>query len=274
MPIEECSTHGNEKSEMLYLFYSRECAESVYNLPEEQLDRFDGLIETSAVFNNMEIEKKYVYMEEKEEEVEKGIKESTRELGYQLDLINVIEQCDTYYDTEKFVLDNNRYTLRFRKIAEDNIITCKFPVSSASNGVKGQLERKEIEKQAESDTLEDNADILCEMMQELPDSQYLVKTLEKKIQVQNTRKKYILERHTDDLDEFPEKYELVLDHVVYTNLKNSKTYQECQMELELKSSYQNRINMKRLTDKMEEVMDFLESIEDSKYKRALQFTEK
>lgn len=67
--------------------------------------------------------------------------------------------------------------------------------------------------------------------------------------------------------------EVVIDCVEYENITNGKIAKECQMEIELKSFCQNRINMKRLTDKIEKKLNCLTAVEESKYQRALKMTE-
>lgn len=273
MKLQEYSRLIKEPIEESYIYYSREMAEKIYMEEAEKLDEFDRLIEQCSLPHNMEIEKKYVFDAGSYSCVEDELRRCLTDLGYQIETEPEMEQVDIYYDTNNFKLKKQNYTLRFRKNGNGIYITCKSSVSSESNGMGGQLERREIEEQIQEDGIENNRELIGEILNDIPDSENIVRDLTQKIRVENSRKKMTLVRNNGFSDGLYERYEMVLDNVKYMNLKNKREHRECQMELELKSSYQNRINMKILTDKLEKEIGHLKPIEESKYQRALQFTE-
>lgn len=271
--IQDYSKLKVDSSDHNYVYYSRECAELVYGVKQDVLEKFDAFLETNKTCNNMEIEKKYILKENMIDVVSEKIKDIALELKYSIEDVGEKNQKDIYYDTCSFELDKIGYALRIRNINEEYFITCKSPVSSVSSGINGQLERREKEEKVEAGTVADNKDLIIKMLGKLPDAQYIYDRLEEKIEIQNQRHKYIINKNNDADNAFSEKYELVVDNVKYINLKNQKIYKEYQIELELKSSYQSRINMKYLTDALETAIHELEAIDESKYKRALKFTE-
>ena len=67
-------------------------------------------------------------------------------------------------------------------------------------------------------------------------------------------------------------FEMVFDRVKYKNSRNSKTAQDYQIEIELKSKYLHRVNLKILCDYLEKEVPDLSSSRHSKYKRGLELT--
>ena len=117
-----------------------------------------------------------------------------------------------------------------------------------------------------------NQEIISRFLSNLSNRMNLLKDMEKKVEIKNKRNKFMVYKNIDVDNEFLETYEIAFDDVKYMNLSNNKSYNECQLEIELKSSYQNRINMKHLTDGLEKNMMQLKPIAESKYKRALRYT--
>lgn len=64
------------------------------------------------------------------------------------------------------------------------------------------------------------------------------------------------------------KFEMAFDHVTYQDDSGHKAY-DYQIEIELKSDYIHRVNLKMLTDDLERKVSKLESSTESKYKRGL-----
>lgn len=270
--LQECSKLIKAPIKECHIYYSRKMAEKIYRIEANKLDDFDHLIEKSQLFNNMEIEKKYVFDLDNYAIIEEKITKCLKDLGYQIESGSAKNQEDTYYDTNNFKLKDQDYALRFRKKGNEMFVTCKSPVSSESNGIKGQLERKEIEERVQEDGIENNRKLIDKLLSGFPDATNIIEDLIPRIRVENLRKKITLSKGSGLSGGLTEKYEMALDKVKYINVKTNKDYEECQLELELKSSYQNRINMKILTDKLEKEITYLRSIEESKYQRALKFT--
>lgn len=64
------------------------------------------------------------------------------------------------------------------------------------------------------------------------------------------------------------KFEMAFDRVTYQNATGHEAY-DYQVEIELKSDYIHRVNLKMLTDDLERHIPKLESSTESKYKRGL-----
>lgn len=271
--LQECSALAGEYSSEKYIYYSKELAKDIYDIDEEKLEEFEELIKRCMLSNNMEIEKKYVFPKENYQEIMDSLKNYLLGRNYQIHDMSRKLQVDTYYDTPDNYLNNNDHTLRFREVGDDVYITCKHPVSSSlSHGLGGQLERKEEEERANGSDLDANQEIISRFLSNLSNRMNLLKDMEKKVEIKNKRNKFMVYKNIDVDNEFLETYEIAFDDVKYMNLSNNKSYNECQLEIELKSSYQNRINMKHLTDGLEKNMMQLKPIAESKYKRALRYT--
>lgn len=96
--------------------------------------------------------------------------------------------------------------------------------------------------------------------------------LNQNVNIINNRKKLTAVKNFDNEYVREEKYEIVFDNVKYVNTENGRHYSEMQMEIELKSAAETRINMKGLTDELEKKTKTIESISDSKYHRAVVYT--
>lgn len=183
------------------------------------------------------------------------------------------KQEDVYFDTDNSLLKKNDFSVRIRTRGNQKYITCKYNVVSESNGEGGQLERYEAERIVESDDLMVNKEHIDSSVPELLKTEgYDINDLLPRVKVINTRQKYIIYKNGNKYGRVDERYELVLDEVSYQNMKNMGTADEVQIEIELKSGYETRINMKELTDSIETI-DGLVSITQSKYTRALTLTE-
>lgn len=270
--LEQCSDLTKEHLEEHYVYYSREMAKKIYGRSEAELAEFEKKLEKNLIGSNMEIEKKFIFQEEQKEDVERAIRAISEEGIYAVEFGTEELQTDIYFDTQDMELWRNDYTLRIRKKGEKVYCTCKHPIQSRSNGIGGQLEREENEDVVRTENLEDNQKLVARFLKGIPNNSEIIGELQEKIKVSNHRTKAVIERKSDGNKALPEKYEVAIDCVEYENMINHKTAAECQLEIELKSSYQNRINMKKLTDKIEKRLDWLTAVEESKYQRALKLT--
>lgn len=272
--LKEYSALAGEHSSDTYLYYSRRMAEEVYKIDKDKIIKFEQLLEKSHPVNNMEIEKKYTFPKQHFDTVKRQVEEYLMNMGYSVEMEDGVMQEDCYYDTFDQKLRKLDYTLRFRKRKDKTYITCKCPgpTSSHSNGIYGQLERREIEKEVTSDDIRVNGEEIEKLLREIEGHANIIKDLTPNVKIENERTKILIKKVNDYCVEFSEFYEMVLDDVKYINLRNNNEYSECQLEIELKSSYQNRLNMKKLTDEMESQIKYLVPIEESKYQRALRQT--
>lgn len=250
------------------LYYNQEFCQ--YYLPSIS-EKVEKLLQDYDIRRSVEIEKKYIV----EEDIYNQVITMLERKRYSVQATSVKEQNDLYFDTDDYLLYDNNYTLRIRKRDMKYCLTFKSPSDSISNGEGGQLERNEIERDVDTLNLNDHKEIVdLHFGKFLSEHGVECDDLVPKIEIINNRRKITATKSFDNEDIIEEKYEIVFDDVKYDNKKNGKAYCEKQMEIELKSSPETRINMKGLTDELEREVKTIKSISDSKYHRAVAFTEK
>ena len=257
----------------------------------EIMKNIEGLFEQNSSNNMIEIEKKYAIYDGQpgrtmdSTEINLFLK-CLSDQGYSCEAEKTIIQVDQYFDTEDNKLNNNHCTLRIRVKDEAAEITCKRPViGSRSCGREGQMERYEYNRK-----LGKMGDCSTETLFSCTESVEFVKThlsdvsrfdeLQVSLIIENTRTQYTVTRKTEvgqETKNVLERYEVAFDTVKYNNLRTGKTYSEQQIELELKADPIYRLNMQILTEKIESDPNLaglrLKQMTDSKYERALRFTE-
>lgn len=255
---------GDEKTEQT-IYYNQEFCRHYLAAPE----KIEKLLEDYDVRRAVEIEKKYLL----KEDVYQKVIEVLKKRNYEVNEDQTKEQTDHYYDTYSKLLYHNDYTLRFRQKGEKYWITLKSPSVSVSNGEGGQLERNETEREVSSMNLNEQENILHTYFGDfLADQKVGLDDLKHCMDIVNNRRKITATKKFDNEYINEEKYEIVFDDVEYVNEENGNTYKEWQMEIELKSRAETRINMKSLTDALEREVEGISSISDSKYHRAVDFT--
>lgn len=255
---------GEERTEQT-IYYNQEFCTHYLAEPE----KVKKLLEDYDIRRAVEIEKKYLLKEDIYQKVIAVLKKR----NYEVDETQSKEQTDHYYDTDSKLLYHNDYTLRFRQKGEKYWITFKSPSDSVSNGEGGQLERNEIEREVNSLNLNEQEDIVNTYFgQFLSEQEVKVDDLKHRIDIVNKRRKITVTKKFNNEYICEEKYEIVFDDVEYVNKENGNKFKEKQMEIELKSRAEIRINMKSLTDALEREIGGLNSISDSKYHRAVDFT--
>lgn len=264
---------GEKKSES-NLYYNREITK--HYVGEERIKHIETILESYDVNKHIEIEKKYLFS--------KGIRE-----GYIEDLCafleskeynvekaeDAIEQVDVYYDTPDYGFFAENATVRIRKRKENYIVTCKLPSISDSNGEGGQLERGEHEEEITSPNIEEAKNFILTCCEDIfKEKKLTFEELRESVEITNKRYKIKVSKKSKVNSSQNEKYEIVLDTVIYKNLQNNRKKKECQMEIELKSAIATRINMLRLTGAIEqEFEEELTRISESKYQRAVKMTQ-
>jgi HD superfamily phosphohydrolase/uncharacterized protein YjbK len=221
------------------------------------------LIESYNIRNQREIETKYVVSASDDTlfgevlEFIKGINEidiSEREN---------ISQKDTYFDCADLRLTNAKRTLRMREKQDAYIVTFKEPIKGYNildNG--GQTVRSEKEVKTKNNDIKACWD---DVIRVIPDvSEIHPEELQTILTIRNNRVKYNISQ-----EEF--KVELVFDDVIYCDAGNKK-HHEKQIELELKSPYEYRLNLMHLTERLESHFGKrLEKNSQSKLERGLFF---
>lgn len=217
-------------------------------------------------YTHIEIEKKYLV---KDEGVFAKVVEALRDWdAYEIsDTEEIKKQVDTYYDTDGKVLLKSNRTLRIRQKDGDSTLTIKVPTKKSSqenpsSSDNNQNERFEHEVEISNTNLDDNADFIRKYITEFRDLNQLHKTLI----IVNKRKMLTVTKANIA-------FEMVFDYVNYTNGVTGKTDQEYQIEIELKSEFLHRVNLKHLTDYIENNVVGLTPTTISKYKQGCMLTE-
>jgi HD superfamily phosphohydrolase/uncharacterized protein YjbK len=231
--------------------------------PEALEDDIEHLI---YMFNNrthIEIEKKY-YVKNKQafEEVQTFLRSSFSDFIKEKDTIG---QSDTYYDTAAKLLYSSNRTLRIRKVSSNYTLTIKVPTRplSSTEQPNRQNERFEYEKPIENCSLESARDYISKYVPEFTQTDHyqFIKTLE----ITNHRKKICLDKNNIV-------FEVAFDDVTFNNPLTNKQHHEFQIEIELKSDFIHRVNLKHLTDQIEQSIKGLTPTTESKYERGLCMT--
>lgn len=238
--------------------------------------------------NHIEIEQKFTVSNEsqlKEAKIHLGLDNSACAddalLGkdYQVTEKGCHEQIDTYYDIkigEKWLLYNNESTLRVRQRRidsgkEEYIVTMKFPVPSSSK--QGQSNRFEDEYTSKSNSLDGFHEIIQEQIKirnpllasHIPFMAQFIPA----IQIVNQRESVQIKKGAFEA-------EIAFDNYKVKNLINSSVpdLQRFQIEVELKSDYLQRVNLKLFADKMKKQIPYLKVNKESKYKNAMRIFSK
>ena len=248
------------------MYYNNELCNEYLN--KKNADMVKTLLEEYDVRRTIEIEKKYIV--DSTQDVYNEFIKLLENKGYTVCPDEPKEQIDYYYDTKDKIFYNNDYTLRIRKYKDRYFLTLKTPSNSISNGESGQLERNEIEREISSNNINDNEKIINNHLKNFFEEKGTAfHELYNNVNITNKRKKVIATKNLECENRTAEKYEIVFDNVEYMNIETKKSYSEHQIEIELKSSVETRINMKGLTDELEREISSLQSISESKYHRAV-----
>jgi len=209
--------------------------------------------------NHIEIEKKYIM--EDSSVFEKVFKLLREWAEYEINADEeFIIQKDYYYDTEKRGLFRNNKTLRFRVRDDDYKLTIKTPTKAWDKDNNMQSERFEYEVNVLDENKDVNRQYIIKYLPELAgDANW--NSLQRALIIENKRRKVVLTKNNIV-------FELVFDDVRYisTSGKESPDYQ---IEIELKSDYIHRINLKMLSDYLEKNIPELQPMNESKYRRGL-----
>jgi inorganic triphosphatase YgiF len=179
-------------------------------------------------------------------------------------------QKDIYYDTDDKLLFNKNSTLRIRNKKGAFYVTVKIPVTikkdenNLSNEIM-QSERFEHEIKVQSDRIDDNKEYIQNYISELKDNRSW-KRLNKVLIIENNRKKRML--YNGNV-----KFEIVYDDVRYIDFSENERH-DYQIEIELKSDYPHKVNLKLFTDYLEAEVPELKPTMQSKLKRGFELLSK
>lgn len=229
---------------------------------------------------HIEIEKKYVYDNQcikckildvlREWNKVKMVGDSLEHGNeYLLEKSEEVYQIDTYFDDSIFTLRNCENTLRIRNSKGKQKLTIKCPIRNdlSVNSDKSQQARQEYEFDTVSSNIS-SGDNLKHIKEYLPDVANNIMGYSQVLEVRNKREKYIIK------NKFDVELELAFDDVTYINLNNQKEHHEYQLEIELKSlDYRHRVNLKEVSDYIENKISEISTVNESKYVRGIRFTQ-
>lgn len=232
------------------------------SLPISDIDGFkkglDELIHNYDIRNTIEIEKKYHF---NDETVFKDVLSyfTQRQEEYLIADAPIFEQVDTYFDTPDKDIEALKATLRVRQKADCFEITIKCP-TPAQIKEDGQNERFEFCRTISKNSLSGEDAFIAE---HLPALGSKIAELRKTLTISNRRTIINITGKKSEA-----KFEMAFDRVEYEDEHGHKA-KDYQVEIELKSDYIHRVNLKMLTDDLERHISKLESSTESKYKRGL-----
>lgn len=301
-PSSDSNGIGDSKSAVSAIYYNPEMLkiyldeDTIFLLPQEEKankvkeikEKVQKLFERHQARNCIEIEKKYHIPDNGNwEQIKKDFLNFFEENGYSyvdnLKSQQPVTQTDYYLDTLDNKLLKGHCSLRVRVRGKEAEITCKRPVDgSCSSGSQGQVERYEYSALLKDVDFSQEEMIYRSVESEAFIERYLqdmakFEELKETIIIRNERIKCLFQKQISNstLVQALEEYELAFDSVNYHNCESQKTYQEHQIEIELKSDPLTRLNMQMLTNRLEKKLEKhrLHVMTDSKYERAKRFTE-
>lgn len=213
------------------------------------------LVENYNVRNNIEIEKKYIV---NNKTIFEDVLNFFKYKGFSVSEKQK-KQIDIYFDTNDYKLLTHGITVRIREAGNKNEMTVKLPIIADIEKIGS--ERFEYKRSLEAQEKFD-----YEFFKEYTkdsgleiDSDSLVKSLI----ISNDRRAVTVRKNSVI-------FEIAFDSVEYATPDKSNNFREFQIEIELKSSYQHRINLQTLSNEMEhKLVGKLKISNDSKYKRGL-----
>ncbi|MEG1760790.1 MAG: HD domain-containing protein [Hydrogenoanaerobacterium sp.] len=225
---------------------------------DDLISDLQKLINNYDIRHNIEIEKKYHFSDNKI--FEDVLSYLLLQEQYKCECGNPKEQIDYYYDTSEHMLNEIGSTLRVREKCGRYEITIKTktPVSTEDNG---QNERFEFQHEIKENSLIGQEDFIVKHLPKIIENK---DELAIKMSIKNKRKPTVIK----DKNAI---FEMVFDDLTYINA-NGNEAKDYQIEIELKSDYVHRVNLKMLTDDLENKVHGLVSSSQSKYERGLELT--
>lgn len=251
------------------------------NFPEDEraskiqkiLNEVRERMKASHPRNMIEIEEKYSCEQQTLEEISSLLKQYIEENANQYDgfylerqadneVLEIIEQEDTYFDLPSSALHRANCSLRCRELnsiaGKQYIFTIKRPTESKNFDRNEQFARFEFEMKTDSSALNDDVLRFIQSHLNIPDlldqdqvsGEELARILKPILTISNRRQKGTIYRFGDDGELTPFKAEICLDSVIYKRSPEDTDKMrklDWQIELELKSDYLDRVLLKRFT---------------------------
>jgi HD superfamily phosphohydrolase/uncharacterized protein YjbK len=229
--------------ELLRFFYEENKKDGTGTSCDLFISRIEKLIDSFSPRKQLEIETKYIININDENIFSDFIEFIKANNAYKISNPDVFFQEDTYYDYKDHKLRKSGKSIRMRSKNAKYVVTYKEKIDSSGAGRSGnQTARKEREINTENSDI-----IVCWpiVKRSIPAIDSIdEKKLMSILAIKNNRTKYIVSKDNFEM-------ELVLDDVIYCSPDN-KEYREKQIEIELKSPYEYRINLKLFTELLED----------------------
>ncbi|MGL4740580.1 MAG: CYTH domain-containing protein, partial [Sarcina sp.] len=220
---------------------------------EEFEENLNLLIESYDSRNFIEIERKFLIDDNLSlEDILNTIK-NFRE-NVEISSSTIKEFTDIYYDYKEYFL-KNKFTLRFRNDFKNNKKSVTFKKPTNTNSVTERFEYK-------FDISEFNKEAIAQKLESLVKKSYVEKVSESLV-IESVKNKFII--NINDIE-----YELSYDDI--THKANGKEIKkEKELELELKSNYYHKANLKAISDYLCEKLSGLTITDMSKYQRGMSY---
>ncbi|MGL4656314.1 MAG: HD domain-containing protein [Sarcina sp.] len=217
---------------------------------EEFEEKLNLLIENYNNRNFIEIERKFLIGEEVSFGDILAKVESFRD-DVVVSKPKIKQLKDSYYDYKDYFL-KNKYTLRLRENEQENKTTVTFKKPTNTNNVTERFEYK-------FDVDGFDRDVIVEKLGNQVNRSYL-EQIEESLVIESVKNK--VDVRINDIE-----YELSYDEVIYVS-EGRAIKSERELELELKSNYYHRANLKVISDYLE-TLDGLTVTGESKYQRGM-----
>lgn len=232
---------------------------------EALCDEVSYILNGHRTSEKIEVEKKYICASR--ESADAVLRYFTcNQTAYDTKDCGITVQQDFYYDTDEYSILHSGYSLRVREKEGAYELTVKAPASSAEI-IDGSSERFEYSRPVAGNDLSSWNGFLEEHIPALRGRANAIKV---KLVVRNNRR--VLDVN---LIGATTTMELVIDDIRYSRNVNAQfekddgSVAELQVELELKSDYAHKPNLKRVTDDLRQKVAGLYPVRDTKYIRGL-----
>ncbi|WP_370772813.1 HD domain-containing protein [Clostridium sp.] len=225
---------------------------------KEVENNINKLISLYSNRNHVEIERKFLC-----DDIDiKSIIEKIKSYGLDIEEKGEIQQIDIYYDTEERYFYTNNITCRVRNKEDKLYVTIKTP----TNGIEND-QRFEYEFEVNNYEIDSISKVIKEYVSDEIFEQIL--KANKVLEVSNSRK--IFSGIKNEVE-----YEISYDQVKYYEKDGNKycngnmIMEDNELEIELKSQYYHRIQLKYLADFLKENIKELTENKVSKYHRGIE----
>jgi len=217
--------------------------------------KINSLIEAYDIKSHIEIEKKYAFpLDLKIDEIYDFLR-STESIN--IGGLSHVVQTDVYYDTNELILAENKESLRIRDINGELCLTIKAKFKSEGLEVlNDQHDRIEYEEMIRSPDINDNLKFIKRKLKsDIEQGLHEVAT------IRNNRSKALIKYNNAEFEIAFDDFEIIHNKEVCSK--------ERQIEVELKSDFATKIQLKQFNDILTQKFPMLRQISESKLEIAM-----